>query len=486
MELMGRMGEREWGEGRGMRARLEEIRGLIGAGGRVHMVGIGGIGMAGLARLLKGRGLAVDGCDEAPGRTAEWLEREGIPVRAGHGAGHWAESGAAWGVYSPAVGEGNEERVEAERRGVRLFRRGEVLAAAAGTGGWRLAAVGGTHGKTTTSAMLTRILREAGKAPSWCVGGELWPDGAPGGTGDGEWLVIEADESDGTLALYEAETGVVTNVEVDHLEHFDGREGLEDCFRRFLGRVRGMRLACGEDEGARRLGKEAGAVLYGFGAGMDWRAEGVERTEGGMRFAVRGPAGERAEVRLPLFGRHNALDALAAVAAAGRCGVGAEEAARALEGYRPPRRRFERVAEGRGICVLGDYAHHPTEIRALMESVRAAGARRVLAVFQPHRYTRTLALGKDFPGAFSGAERVWVLPVYAASEAPLEGGRSGDLLRRFSEAGWGERARGAGSFEEAADAVEAEWREGDWVVLAGAGSIERMGPMLKKRLEAAP
>ena len=451
---------------------------------RVHMMGVGGIGMAGLARLLAARGHSVTGCDAGTPRTLSWLRANGVPAATGHSPGHL--DAADWAVYSPALAPSHPERAAAAARGIPLFRRGDVLAALAAR--HKTLAVAGTHGKTTTSAMLAHILRECGVSPSWCIGGELPPDGAPAGSGASPWLVVEADESDGSLAGYAPFLALVTNIEYDHMEHFDGPEGLHDCFRRFLARTTGPSLVCADDPAAARLGSEVGAATYGFSPAADWRATGLDPAPGGTRFILLPPGGaDPVEAVVPLPGPHNVLDATAAIAAAFlACGVPPAEAASAVAAYRPPRRRFETLAENNGIRLLGDYAHHPTEIRALLSAVHQAGARRILALFQPHRYTRTLALGPDFPPAFAGADRVLLLPVYAASEPPLPGGTSEDLLRHFRAAPDAPPAEYCPDFPTALRRIPALWQPGDWVLLVGAGDIENLAAPLRTLLEESP
>ena len=446
-------------------------------GSRVHLMGVGGIGMAGVARLLAAKGLAVTGCDGGAPRTLAWLRSCGIPARTGHDAAHLEH--ADWAVFSPALQPGHPERVAAEQRGIPLYRRGQVLPVLAES--WKTIAVSGTHGKTTTSAMIAHILRAGGADPSWCIGGELPPDGAPADIGKSEWLAIEADESDGTLAHYAPETAVITNIEFDHMEHFASKEAMVDCFRAFARQAKKV-VYCTDDPEARRVGKSARGISYGLSAGADFSAEIGEAGPGGTRFAVRDPDGRSATVFLPLPGRHNVLNALAALAAAGRCGIALEAAAAALAGFALPKRRFEPVAAARGIRVVADYAHHPSEIRALIDAAKQAGAGRIWAVFQPHRYTRTRALGADFPPAFDGVAGVILAPVYAASEPPLEGGTSEDLLKHF----WrhaGAPAELARNLTEAAEFVVARWKPGDWVLVVGAGDVEEVGPMLKNQLE---
>lgn len=457
--------------------RAEARRWVGAAGSRVHLMGVGGIGMAGVARLLAGRGVVATGCDGGNPRTMGWLRSCGIAATTGHDPGHL--EGVDWAVYSPALGKEHPERRAAEARGIPLFRRGEVLPVLAE--GWKTAAVCGTHGKTTTSSMAAHALRACGIDASWCIGGELPPDGAPAGIGTSEWLAIEADESDGTLAHYRPEIGLVTNVEFDHMEHFGSREAMAECFRTFAGQSR-RAICCAEDPEALRIGREVGAGTYGFGADADYRAEGLERGTGGTRFSFCAAGGRRREAFVPLAGVHNVLNALGALAVCDGCGADLEAACAALASFAPPRRRFERVAEGRGIRVVADYAHHPTEIRALIDAARQAGAGRIWAVFQPHRHTRTLALGGDFPPAFDGTAGVVLAPVYAASEAPLEGGTSADLLGKFREHG-GAPAELAEDLEDAAERIVARWAAGDWILVVGAGDVEEVGPMLRERLE---
>ena len=454
-----------------------EVRRWVGAAGsRAHLMGVGGIGMAGVARLLASKGVAVSGCDGGAPRTLAWLRSCGVAAATGHDAAH--VDGADWGVYSPALGPEHPERRAAAARGLPLFRRGQVLPVLAES--WKTVAVAGTHGKTTTSSMVAHALRACGVDASWCIGGELPPDGAPAGIGASEWLVAEADESDGTLAHYAPEVAVATNVEFDHMEHFASKEAMVDCFRAFARQARAA-VFCADDAEAARLCAEFGGISYGRAAGADYRMEAIEAGPGGTRFCFRAPGGRRGEVALPLTGLHNALNALGALAACDLCGVAPEAAGAALGTFALPRRRFERVAEGGGIRVVADYAHHPTEIRALVDAARQAGAGRIWAVFQPHRHTRTKALGADFPGAFDGVAGVVLAPVYAASEAPLAGGSAEDLLEHFRRRG-GAPAELAADLEDAAGRVAARWGAGAWILVGGAGGVEDVGGMLRERL----
>lgn len=446
-------------------------------GARVHLMGVGGIGMAGVARLLAAKGLRVTGCDGGAPRTLAWLRSCGISATTGHDPAHL--DGVDWAVFSPALQPGHPERAAAEEQGIPLYRRGQVLPVLAEN--WKTIAVSGSHGKTTTSAMIAHVLRACGADPSWCIGGELPPDGAPAGIGQSDWLAIEADESDGTLAHYAPEIAVVTNVEFDHMEHFDSKAAMVACFRTFARQAQAV-VFCADDPEAAKIGAETGGTSYGFAPGADFRGEILEAGPGGTQFAVCAPGGRAATAGLPLPGRHNVLNALAALAACTRCGIALDAAAAALARFALPKRRFELVAEARGIRIVADYAHHPSEIRALIDAAKQAGAGRIWAVFQPHRYTRTVALGAEFPPAFAGVAGVILAPVYAASEPPLAGGTSEDLLKHF----WnhhGVPAELAPSLEAAAESAAARWKPGDWVLVVGAGDVEDVGPLLKRLLE---
>ena len=457
--------------------RNEIRRWIQTPGSSVHLMGVGGIGMAGVARLLAAKGLKVSGCDGGTPRTMDWLRTCGISATTGHDVGHL--QGVDWAIFSPALQPGHLERVAAEKSGIPLYRRGQVLPVLAEQ--WKTIAVSGTHGKTTTSSMIAHILRVSGADPSWCIGGELPPDGSPAGVGTSRWLAIEADESDGTLAHYHPEIAVITNIEFDHMEHFASAEAMVDCFRAFARQAKAV-IYCAEDSEAVRVGEAAHGMAYGFCERADFRAVKVEPNRIGTRFSVCTSLGQTTVVSLPLPGRHNVLNALAALAACDRCGIALEAACEALGSFSLPKRRFEPIAEAGGIRILADYAHHPSEIRALIDATRQAGASRIWAVFQPHRYTRTLALGADFPAAFDGVAGVILVPVYAASEPLLAGGTSDDLLKHFQRHG-GVPAERANHLADAAARMAARWKSGDWILVVGAGDIEELGPLLKKQLE---
>jgi UDP-N-acetylmuramate--alanine ligase len=468
----------------------------------VHFAGIGGVGMAGLAHLLSSRGFTVSGCDSTSGRVTDWLQQHGVSVQLGHDATHITKE-LAWLVRTPAIAADAPEILAAQARGLPVLARGVVLPALLKHFSFSIA-IAGTHGKTTTTAMAAQLLQAAGLAPAFAIGGEVEALGGVAGTGAGQCVVVEADESDGTLALYAPDIAVVTNIEFDHMEHFGGEPELVECFQRFIRQARRV-VFCADDPRAAALC--AGGISYGFADSADFRATHVELTAFTSNFDLLCHGETMARLRLPVPGRHNIQNALAACAVAHAVFQGLEtgmagfpkvekkegpvfprlgknhaesskpwknplEIFQALEKFCPARRRFEVVSEAGGVLVISDYAHHPTEVRALVAAARGLG-RRLVAVFQPHRYTRTLALGADFPAAFSGVAEVVLAPVYAASEAPLEGGTSRALARHFAQSGV-THLREVESLEAAWFYLREILRDGDVLLVVGAGDVEKI------------
>ncbi len=416
--------------------RVDQAEGLVRRGGRVHLAGIGGVGMAGLAWLLKARGLQVDGCDLVPNRLTGWLQRNGIAVATGQDAAH-IDGTVDWLIRSTAVPDRHPEVRRANEVGIPVSRRGDVLPALMRDR--TCIAVGGTHGKTTTTAMIAQVL-----GCGYCIGGEI--AGMDGVARDDSLMVVEADESDGTIAGYSPDYAVITNIEYDHMEHHASESAFVGCFERFIAKTRRKVFYRGDDPIASRL----------CGGLPD-----------GEPFAIPDPP-----FQLPVPGRHNQWNAAAALAA---CRPWMEEGdvRRALASFRPVRRRFETVFEGGGVRIVSDYAHHPTEIAALIQTALELEPGRLLGIFQPHRYTRTRALAAEFPASFEGLDRLWLLPVYAASEAPLPGGTTADLVRRF-DVGWQDRLEACPSMEAAWAGIRQELRAGDLLLVIGAGDIEKV------------
>jgi UDP-N-acetylmuramate--alanine ligase len=426
------------------------------AGRKLHFVAIGGAGMSGLALVCDRLGATVTGSDRAESSYVERLRRAGLEPRIGHDAD--AVPADAEVVVSTAIGDDNPELGRARERGQRVLHRGELLAEVCALR--RLIAVAGTHGKTTTAGMLVHALREIGADPSFLLGGELPGAGADAavnaGWGAGEWIVAEADESDGSFLRMRPEVAVVTNVELDHHSHWRTRAELVEAFREFAAPAAGLALGAGED---------------------------LDRITGSQRL-VRFDADEPgpAELVLAVPGRHNLFDARGAIAAAGLAGVDADRFAAALAGFPGMARRLERKGVHRsGATVYDDYAHHPTEVAASLAALRELGPRRLVAVFQPHLYSRTRALTPRFGGALAAADAVGVLDVYAAREEPVGelAGVSGlDVARATADRSSGRPVWWLRDVETAEVALESHLRSGDLVVTIGAGDVFRVADAL--------
>jgi len=439
--------------------------------GHIHMAGVCGVGMAGLAVLLRGQGFRVTGCDAQPGPLAKWLADHDIDVQTGHDPRHWDGTVDLF-VRSAAVADDNPEVLQARELGIPVSFRGEILPAFVARG--HSIAVSGTHGKTTTTAFAAQLLVLAGHDPSWCVGGECEALCGVAHVGGGAATIVEADESDGTVAGYCPETAIITNVEFDHMEHFADRSAFEACFRSLVDNARRSVVYCDDDPVARRLCRQnPKALSYGFSPRADLRAMRLSEKPGEQRFTVRFRGETLGRVVLPVHGRHNVLNALAAIGAVMEQGVSFDDIAAVMPRLRLPRRRFERIAVQNGISVISDYAHHPSEIAALMKMVSVSESGRVLAVFQPHRYTRTAALGAQFPAAFGSVDALVLLPVYAASECRAAGGTVWDLYRHFRSA-WPSGPMVSTDLTRAWEFLKRNLRAGDLLLVVGAGDVEQI------------
>jgi len=438
--------------------------------GTVHLIGIGGIGMAGLASLLKQRGLTVSGCDVADSSLLDWLRAQGIRVSVGHDPRHL--EGQDWAIRTAAVLPDAPESAAAHALGIPLFRRGEVLAAL--TAETPSAVVAGTHGKTSTASFLLQLLHYTGRAPAFCIGGRVPPfDGPAGGGAPGAPFVVEGDESDGTLSLYAPMFAIVTNMDFDHMEHFESQAAFDACFRTFMERIRGRLFYCADDARTAGLARSIPhAVGYGFSPDAIVQADKAEWSSESLRFVVRHRHRPLGLIEAPLPGRHNVSNLLGAIGVALEWGVPFDEIQRAAARLALPRRRFERIPTRPDLLVISDYGHHPTEIRAVLETAQRLQGWRLRGVFQPHRYTRTRALGPEFPPAFDGLEDLILAPVYEASETPLEGGTSANLYAHFRTAGW--RPRLVRSLDEAWQDIQRHTESGDGWLIIGAGSVERI------------
>ncbi len=388
----------------------------LGRHRRIHVVGVGGAGMSAIATVLTRMGHEVSGSDLREGPVLERLRASGVRAVAGHDAANLGDADVV--TVSSAVSERNVEVVAARARGLAVHSRAETLAALAAQR--RCVAVSGTHGKTTTSSMLALALVEAGFSPSFLVGGDLPQVGTNAVWGEGEWIVVEADESDGTFLELEAEVALVTNVEPDHLDHYGSLGALEAAFGRFLAGASGRAVVCADSPAARRVAP-AGALSYGFAEDADYRVTQLRGGRSEVSFTLDFAGEALGEVELPVPGAHNALNAAGALALCGVLGVPFADARRALARFGGVARRFEFRGERNGVVFVDDYAHLPGEVAVALAAARRGGFGRIVCVFQPHRYSRTAALGAAFADAFVGADLVVVTGVYAAGEEPLPG-----------------------------------------------------------------
>jgi UDP-N-acetylmuramate--alanine ligase len=462
--------------------------------GRVHFTGIGGAGMSGIARIMLARGIGVSGSDSMPSALLDDLHAHGARVYVGHEAGHLGDLGPGDTlVLSSAIRADNPEVAEATRRGMRILHRAAALASV--MAGRRVIAVAGTHGKTTTTSMLTTVLRECGADPGYVIGGILTETGLGAEDGAGMDFVAEADESDGSFLLLSPDVAVITNVEADHLDNYASLAEIEAAFAAFAGRVGGMVLTCADDPGAEAVAARldpARVRRYGESMQADYRLSDIKTQGMTVSFAVtadRSPFGELlAQMTVQVPGRHNALNATAAFAAAVELGFAPPRVAAALAGYRGARRRMELKGEADGVRVLDSYAHHPTELAADLRAARdivaegpsaaSTASGRVIAIFQPHLYSRTRIFAADFGAALGLADEVVVLDVYAAREDP-EPGVTGRLV---ADAVPGGRARFLPDRTQIAPVIARIAQPGDVVLTMGAGDVTVLGPQLVEAL----
>jgi UDP-N-acetylmuramate--alanine ligase len=455
---------------------------MYGRTHRIHFIGIGGSGMSGIAEVLLTMGYQVSGSDLRASEVTERLVQAGGRVFIGHAAAN--VEGAQVVVFSTAVKPDNPELGAARAAGLPVIARAEMLAEL-----MRMKygiAVGGSHGKTTTTSMVASVLARGGLDPTIVVGGRLHALGTNARLGHGQFLVAEADESDGSFLRLAPAVTVVTNIDREHLDHYADLEEIRQAFVYFANRVPfyGVSVLCADDEGVRavlpRVTKRV--TLYGTLPTCDVRATDIELQPHGARFSVHAGGEALGAVEIALPGRHNVLNALAAVAVGLEVEIGFGHIAEALAAFRGVGRRFETRGTAGGVRVVDDYGHHPTEIRATLAAAKGLGGR-VLVIFQPHRFTRTLALATEFGGAFADADRVWVLDVYAAGEAPIAGVSAGTLVEAAAAQGAGHVAHAPDAAKAAAEAA-AEARPGDVVITLGAGDVWRLADDVVARLRS--
>ncbi|HET6653594.1 MAG TPA: UDP-N-acetylmuramate--L-alanine ligase [Nocardioides sp.] len=446
--------------------------------GRVHFVGIGGAGLSGIARIMLARGITVSGSDAKESRTLEALRALGARCHVGHAADQVRDAETL--VVSTAVREDNPEVVEAHERGLRILPRSAALESV--MQGRRVIAVAGTHGKTTTTSLLTVALQHCGADPSFAIGGELNESGSNAHDGSGDVFVAEADESDGAFLVYSPHGAIVTNVEADHLDNWGTEEAYHEAFTQFLDRIDddGFLVACADDAGAADLVDQARAkgmsvVAVGEAAGADLRAEGLTFVGSTSTFTVIDRGRRLGEIALQIPGRHYVLDALAALAAGLRLGFSFADLKRGLEAFTGTRRRMELKGQVGGVRVYDSYAHHPNEITGDLQAARAlAGDGRVVVAFQPHLVSRTRLFGAGMGRALGAADEVVVMDVYVAREDP-EPGVDGKLVAAHVPLP-DDRVVFVPSWSATPAALVERARPGDLVLTLGAGDVTLVGP----------
>jgi len=448
----------------------------------IHVIGIGGAGMSAIATVLSTMGHRVSGSDLKESTGLERLRAIGIDVRVGHDRSNVCDVDLV--AVSTAIGERNPEIRAAVERNIPVLRRADVLRAI--TAVRKTLAVAGTHGKTTTSSMLALVLIEAGRQPSFIIGGDVNEIGSGAAWDDGELFVVEADESDGTFVELHRRGAIVTNLEADHLEHYGDFDTLRKAFRRFLAETDGPTVVYGDDPLARHAAEGLGAVTYGTAPDSNYRMLDVVSERAGVRFDLEHDGVALGTIQLPVPGAHNAQNAAGAVALAMEVGVEFDAAERALARFGGVARRYEFRGERAGVTFVDDYAHLPTEVDAALDAARSGAWDRVVAVFQPHRYSRTQALWADFADSFTNADLVVITDVYASGEAPRPG-VSGKLVAYaiLDEHPWA-RVAYVPRRSDVVNYLRAELRPGDLCLTLGAGDLTSLPDELIAGFDPGP
>ena len=451
--------------------------------GTIHFVGIGGIGMSGIAEVMHQLGYSVQGSDISESYVVEKLRKAGIPVKIGHSAENLGD--AAVLVCSTAISRGNPEIEAAVERRLPIVKRAEMLAELMRM--QKTIAVAGTHGKTTTTSMIAAMLDAGGMDPTVINGGIINRYGSNARLGKSDWMVVEADESDGSFLRLDGTIAVVTNIDPEHLEHWGSFEEVKRAYCEFIENVPfyGLAVLCVDHPEVQSMLsriQDRRIVTYGFSALADLRAENVEPDGLGSSFdaVVLERDGERrtiSGIHIPIPGRHNVQNAIAAVAVALELGLPDEKIVTGFERFEGVKRRFTKVGEVDGATVIDDYAHHPVEIRAVLSAARETTAGRVIAVMQPHRYSRLGALMEEFQSAFNEADIVFVAPVYPAGEEPVDGVDAEALVEGIRAHGH-RMVKAVGDPDDLAQSLRDLAAEGDTIICMGAGDITKWASRL--------
>ncbi|HEY2133547.1 MAG TPA: UDP-N-acetylmuramate--L-alanine ligase [Acetobacteraceae bacterium] len=458
--------------------------------GTIHFVGIGGIGMSGIAEVLHNLGYSVQGSDIADGPNVRRLRESGIPVAVGHDAANLGDSGVV--VVSTAVKPDNPEVQAARARFIPVVRRAEMLAELMRLR-WAIA-VGGSHGKTTTTSLIAAVLETARHDPTVINGGIINAYGSNTRMGAGDWMVVEADESDGTFLRLPATIAVVTNMDPEHLDHWGTAEAMLAGFYQFVQNIPfyGFAVLCMDHPAVQQMIPHLGdrrVITYGFSPQADVRAENLIADKMGSTFDVvvadrqRGRTRKMGPFRLPMLGQHNVQNALAAVTIGIEMEIDDATLRSAFASFRGVKRRFTKTGEAGGITVIDDYGHHPVEIAAVLKAARQAGANNVVAVVQPHRYSRLSSLFQEFCTCMNDAGTVIVADVYAAGEQPIQGISRDALVEGLRASGHRSVVPLPGP-EHLAEMIHAIARSGDFVVCLGAGTITQWAAALPAELQA--
>lgn len=452
---------------------------------RIHFIGIGGIGMSGIAEVLCNLGFEVSGSDAKKSKTTDRLEQLNIRIAEGHAAENVQDAQVV--VYSSAVREDNPEVLIAKKKGIPVIPRAEMLAELMVLKPYAVA-ISGTHGKTSTTSMVATILGHAGFDPTTVVGGVVETLGSNAKLGSSEWFVTEADESDRSFLMLYPTIAVVTNIDKEHMESYKGMDDVVQCFTDFVNKVPffGAAVICLDDPNVQLIipNIKRRRVTYGLTAQADVSAHNIKYNDSfGSKFNVWKGDEVLGELALPVPGKHNIYNALAATAVALELEIPFEKIAEAFVTFKNANRRFQFKGEARGVTVVDDYGHHPTEILATLAAAKnSAGGRRTIVVFQPHRFTRTRELMDEFALAFNNADVVFVLDIYAASESPIEGITAEVLAENIKKYGHKD-ASYIGDIETAANLVTPRLQEGDLLITLGAGTVTRLADEILEKLE---
>ncbi len=447
---------------------------------KIHFIGVGGAGMSGIARIMLAKGFSISGSDKSESAMLTSLKALGAEIFIGHASQNLGNAQIV--IISSAINESNAELLAAKAKGLPIIARATALA-------WLMSestsvAIAGTHGKTTTTAMLTVALQSAGLDPSFAIGGTINTAGTNAHSGTGTIFVAEADESDGSFLAYKPTGAIITNIELDHVDHFPNEDAVFAVFEQFVSSIKqgGFLVACGDDAGVNNLLKrikrtDLQIYLYGKGTSNDFRIDKIHLAPKGSSSVVSSTGRKVGELNLAIAGEHNLLNGLAAFAAASALGAAETKVLHGLASFTGTKRRFEFKGEVDGVKVIDDYGHHPTEVNVTLTTAKnLAQAGRVIVIFQPHRYSRTAAFATQFSTSLSLADFTYLLEVYAASEKPLPGVSSLLIAKAMNP----QQVKFEPSMIEVVNEVVAMAKSGDVILTLGAGDVSSLGePILQ-------